>query len=49
MDYVVLQRKSGQDEFPCVVCDGEMSTHDPRGKPQKGVAYKRLTTEARAK
>src|SRR3954465_5671987 len=41
MEYIVMQRRSGQDEFPCVACGGEISTHDPRIVPEKGAAYKR--------
>jgi len=48
MEYVTMQRKSRQDEFPCAACGGEISTHDPRIRPQKGAVYKRVA-EARAK
>jgi hypothetical protein len=41
MEWVTMQRNSGQDEFPCVACGGEISTHGPRILPQKGVTYKR--------
>lgn len=41
MEAVTKRRQTGQDEFPCVACGKEISSHDPGILPQKGAAYKR--------
>jgi hypothetical protein len=45
MEFVLMQRKSGQDESSCKACGAEISSHDPGITPKKGIAYKRPPTQ----